>query len=659
LDLPRLHGLIALDLETHDPFLKKLGPGWCFNGKQYGKIVGIALAFGENASSAYLPIRHETGHNYPEGEVLSWLKDNLEHPEPSLELVYHNGLYDRGWLLKEGIQPKCKQHDTMSMVAIHDEYRYHYSLDECGKDFLGYGKKEDELIAFAKQHGLHPKNDIWRMPGDTIVKRYAAEGDAAMTLLLAQKIYPLLARDNLLEIYDLEMRVQTVLLEMRKRGVRVDLKRAAKVAASLLGRENDAIKTLRDLSGVTAVNVWANRSLGAAADKMGVKYPTTPVRGDPSFQKEWLAQQAAKGCQFSSLVLAARRASKTRTTFIEGHILSHAVNGRVHAQYHPLRSDEGGAVSGRFASSDPNMQNLPNKEEEQTLEDAILVRGVFLPEEGQQWSSLDYSQQEPRLAVHYAALMGVPGSEEAVKAWHDNPRLDLHQFVADLTGVPRGNAKILNLAIMYGEGGLKLCKQLGLPTQWITKNGTHIEVAGEEGQRIIDAHAAKVPWLKRISKIVVRKAQRSGCIRTIGGRLRRFAQEEFDPETRRWEIKPETAHWGFAYKAFNALIQGSAADQLKIAMVTAYEQHGVVPLVSVHDELGVNSDDAVAAQKCMEEAVNLRVPTIVDKSDGPNWGATLTVPEPTDPVLEAIQKDDDRRAEDSEPGTERDRRENS
>ena len=195
--------------------------------------------------------------------------------------------------------------------------------------------------------------------------------------------------------------------------------------------------------------------------------------------------------------------------------------------------------------------------------------------------------------------------------------------VVELTGQPRGYAKILNLAVMYGEGGAKLCKQLGLPTKWITKGERHLEVAGDEGQAIIDEYHRRVPFMKRIADLVSRRAKKVGMIWTLGGRRRRFAQEKFNPETRRWEVTPETAHYAFAFKAFNALIQGGAADQMKMAMVQGYEQHDIVPLVTVHDELGVNSDDAENTVKCMNEAVTLRVPMLVDRADGVNWGATL------------------------------------
>jgi len=624
MEFPRLSGLIALDTETRDPFLKKqLGPGWCFGGERYGNIVGVSVAWTAetgDVDSIYLPIRHETGQNLPEQHVLRWVDDLLH--DPSIEVAYHNRLYDRGWLRRSGVNSTVKEHDTTTMVALDDEYRHSYSLDNCARDYVGEGKDETGLREFAKQHKLNPKSDIYRMPGH-VVAPYATQ-DARATLLLAKKLLPVLAADGLMTIYDLEMRLIPLLLEMRWRGVRVDEGRAEQVRKGLLQREKDALKALQTLAGCP-VDVWANRSLGRAADKLGVKYPLTAKRKDPSFTKDWLRAQSEMGNEFARLVWACRKFGKVRSTFIDGHVFAHAVNGRIHTQFHPIRSDEGGAVTGRFSSSDPNLQQLPNKEEEQSRDDAILVRGLFLPEEGQLWSSCDWSQQEPRLAVHYADLMGCEGAHEAAERYRKDPTTHFHKMVAELMGLQEeyGRAKILNLAVMYGEGGAKLCKQLGLPTKWITKGERHLEVAGEEGQAIIDEYHRLVPFMKRIADLVSRRAKKVGMIWTLGGRRRRFAQEQFNPETRRWKVTPETAHYAFAFKAFNALIQGSAADQMKMAMVMGYEQYDIVPLVTVHDELGVNSDDADNTVKCMNEAVTLRVPMLVDRADGVNWGATL------------------------------------
>jgi DNA polymerase I-like protein with 3'-5' exonuclease and polymerase domains len=620
---PRLHDcLLALDLETHDPVLKRLGPGWCFGGKEFGKIVGIALTWGDaDTDHLYLPIRHETGKNFPDTQVLRWLKTILE--DPSVSVVYHNGLYDRGWLRREGIIPKGKQHDTMVQAAVFDEYRRSYSLNACGLEYLGRGKNEAELKDTAKKLGLNPKVDLWRLPGD-IVGKYSsgALGDSGLTWGIHHYLMPRLADQGLLPIYELEMRLQPVLIEMRARGVRVDLNRAAKVQEGLRKRERASVVALQKLSGLP-VDLWANRSLGRAADKLGIEYPRTKKRGDPSFTKDWLAAQAKLGNKFAELVLAGRKASKTQNTFIEGHILGHQVRGRIHAQFHPLRSDDGGAVTGRYSSSDPNLQQLPNKEEEQSRDDAILVRGLFLPEVGQQWCSLDYSQQEPRLALHYADIMGVAGAREAVEMYRANPRTDFHQYTADLTGEPRSRAKILGLAVMYGKGGASLCHDLGLPTKWITKDGRHLEVAGDEGQAIIDAYHNHVPFLKAIAKVVTRRATKKGVLWTIGQRRRRFAQEYFNSDTRRWELKPETAHFQYAYKGFNALIQGGAADQIKKATVDAYEYDRTVPMATIHDENAVNSDNGGTMYKAMMEAYELRVPVVVDRAEGPNWGATL------------------------------------
>jgi DNA polymerase I-like protein with 3'-5' exonuclease and polymerase domains len=629
---PRLHGIVACDLETHDPALKRLGPGWCFTGKEWGKVVGIALAWGrpECPEAVYYPIRHETGSNLDADSVLKYVGDLSA--DPDVHFVFHNRLYDRGWLLREGIPSRGGEHDTQTLAALCDEYEPSYKLDALGRKYIGEGKDETELIKQAKAHGLNPKQDLWRLPGQ-VVAPYGMQ-DARLTLKLYYHYLVKLAAEDLGRVYDLEMRLQAVLLAMRMRGIRVDQDGAQRALEGLRAREMASVARLQNLAGVP-VDVWANKSLGRAADKLGITYPLTPKRRDPSFNKDWLAAGMKAGMEFARLVHVARRANKMRSMYVQGYFLEKMVHGRIHPQFHPLRSEdkgrgERGAVSGRLASSDPNMQNLPSREDEGTKEDAKLIRSLCLPEEGEEWSACDISQQEPRLAVHYADLMGVPGAREAAVQYQRNPKTDFHQFVVELMGPhlahlthPRDWAKILNLAVMYGEGGAKLCKQLGLPTKWITKNNVKREVAGEEGEEILCQYNANVPFMRRISNLVSRHAKTRGYIITLGGRRRRFAQEEFDPKTRTWLLKAETAHYAFDYKAFNALIQGSAADQLKIAMVNGYEAFGIVPLVTVHDENGVNSTDGDRMVRVMVDAVQLRVPVVVDRADGPNWGATL------------------------------------
>lgn len=590
-EFPRLSGVVGLDLETRDPNIKLRGPGWATGD---GEVVGISLAWG-NGESGYWPIRHEPGGNLDPDIVLAFIGELIA--DASITLVGHNLLYDMGWLRREGYQHKAKLVDTFLAASLLDEYRASYSLDAVAKTYLGEGKDESLLEKSCKAWGLSGKGDLWRLP-PTHVGPYA-EADARQTLALWRALEPLLKSEELEGIFDIESRLLPLLLEMRWRGVRVDLERAESGQKVLLGKEEELLRWLEQKAGKT-VDIWAADSIASACDSLGVAYERTTT-GRPSFRQEWLVSHEHPFCK---ALVKARSVNKTRTTFLEGYVLGMSTNGRIHAQFNQLRSDDSGTVSGRFSSSNPNLQNLPARDDSL----GPWIRSLLLPEEGQLWAACDYSQQEPRLTVHYAALSRATGAEKAVDAYRNDPTTDYHQLVADLTGLPRKQAKALNLGMIYGMGGAKLCSSLGLPTKMITtKSGAPREVAGEEGDAILEQYHQRMPFVKALQEDVTRRAGSRGFIRTLLGRRCRFG----------------TGGKDFAYKALNRLIQGSAADQSKAAMLALWEEHQVCPLVIVHDEMGVSVSDEKAANhvaRVMETAVELLVPSKVDVAIGDSWG---------------------------------------
>lgn len=260
------------------------------------------------------------------------------------------------------------------------------------------------------------------------------------------------------------------------------------------------------------------------------------------------------------------------------------------------------------------------------------MRSLFLAEEGQQIASLDYSSQEPRLAVHFAMLAGLGGAAEAVEQFKHNPRTDYHKMVADMANISRTYAKSLNLGLAYGMGGAKLARSLGLPTQWmqIVKRGTKtewveidesqvddlrrshydcIEVAGDEAKAIIRKWEEGVPFMRGLYTLSSKVAENRGFIKTLLGRRCRF------------QLGPD-GKYGFTHKAMNRLCQGSAADQTKQGMLDLWRQ-GSVPLLTVHDELVFsveNESEARTYAPIMENAIPLKVPSIVDVNLGKTWG---------------------------------------
>lgn len=620
MDFPELTGLVGFDTETRDPTIKTLGPGWCFN-RNDGYIVGVSLAW--ETGQEYWPLYHEGGGNIenPDG-FWAWLK--AQAAKPDITWVGHQTMYDRGWLGRHGVGLRGKVHNTQTMGALIDEYRRgRYSLDDMGSDFIQQRKDESELNAYAKSHNLDPKMDLWRIPGN-IVRGYGVQ-DA----ILPRNLFPVLRQrildEELTEVYDLEMDLEPLLLAMRRQGVRVDIERAQQVAHDLEKLEQNLLRELQGLVG-KPVEVWNAEGISQIFDAKGLSYNMTPKTKKPSFRAHWLE---AHTDPVAHQILQIRQLNKTRTTFVEGYVLEHNHQGRIHCQFNPLPSDEGGAVSGRFSSSDPNLQNLPARDKEA----GPLVRSLFLPEDGALWCSGDYSQQEPRLMVHFAALIGQnelaskgvmsPVWESALLTadrYRNDPSMDFHNFMVELTGLVRKVAKNIALGRAYGLGGAGFCKQTGFPIRTYVKkvNGVEktIEVAGPEGQAALDQFDAAVPFVGALSKECQNRAQRRGYITTIKGRRCRFSTPRVSGSDGR----------AFPYKALNRLIQGSAADQMKAAMLAVWRELGHVPHVTVHDELGISVQDERQAQeiaRVMEDCVPMLLPSKVDLSVVENWGEVL------------------------------------
>lgn len=611
-DFPRLSGVVALDVETYDPNLKTVGPNWCRPG--VGHLAGFSLAW--HGEERYYPIGHAGEVNLDRANCLRYLADLAG--DTRVQFVCHNTPYDFGWVWgREGIKFANRPWDTQAAVALLDEYRQRnnlgYNLNAVGRDYCGILKDETKLAEAAAYFGLQTKHDLWKLD-PKYVGEYA-ETDAGNCLEIWYTVEPLLRSQNLWGIFDLEMRYAVVVAAMRQRGVRVDVDRAVRFRDRLVQLEAEAAKQLRDLIGFE-VPVWEAAQLAKAFDKRSIDYPYTAPsdahpNGQPSFTAPWLKTVEDP---LAKLVLQKRRYEKVRGTFVEGFFLDLATNGRVYPQINPLPTDDSGAVSGRSSCEKPNLQQLSAKDPEMAVE----VRGLCLPEEGSDWAALDYNQQEPRLAVHFAYLAGVRGAKRVVEQYRRNPRIDFHGMVGDLGGDAistdplqrRPKAKILNLALIYGKGEAATCRELGLEVEVIkTKRGKIMEVAGPEGKAFLEAYHKVVPFVNGLKDACKRAVKVKGYIRTLLGRRCRFGEGK--------------AH---DHMAVNRLVQGSAADQLKKANVDLYEQLGEIPLVNVHDENGLNkwSDRQIElAVQCMVETTPLEVPVVVDVAVGRNWGEAL------------------------------------
>jgi|TARA_R110002012_G_scaffold8941_1_gene41123 DNA polymerase I-like protein with 3'-5' exonuclease and polymerase domains len=588
---------IAIDLETNDPGLITSGSGSVVGR---GHIAGIAVAV--EGWSGYYPIQHENGGNIDKKLVFGWLQEILN--QENTTFIFHNAMYDVCWLRAAGLIIKGKIVDTMIAASLVNENRFKFDLNSLAKEYVGIGKDENVLRIAAKDFGVDPKAEMWRMPA-MYVGEYA-ERDAEVTLKLWQRLSIELHNEELMDIFNLETKLFPCLVDMRFKGVRVDLEHAAKLKKNLIIREDKILKNIKDLVGFD-IEINAARSIAKGFDKLKLPYDRTEKSNEPSFTKNFLQNHPHP---LPKAIADAREINKARTTFIDS-ITKHSSKGRIHADINQIRSDQGGTVTGRFSMSNPNLQQIPARHPEL----GPMIRSIFIPEEKCKWGTFDYSQQEPRILVHYAKLQNLEGVDEIVDAYNEGDA-DFHQVVADMAGIERKQAKTINLGLMYGMGKNKLMSELGLQK--------------EAAEKLIKQYHAKAPFVKQLMDNVTRKAENRGKIRTLGGRACHFnfwtptqfgvftplpleqARKEYDEPLKR----------AFTYKALNKLIQGSAADMTKKSMVALYE-NGIIPHIQIHDEVDISIESPEQAEKIieiMESAVTLKVPNKVDYESGKNWG---------------------------------------
>jgi DNA polymerase I-like protein with 3'-5' exonuclease and polymerase domains len=593
---------IAIDLETKDPELKSRGSG-AVSGK--GNIVGIALAV--EGWSAYYPIAHEGGGNLEKEKVMAWIKEVCELPNVK---IFHNAMYDVCWLRAAGIRIKGHIVDTMVMASLIDENRLSYTLNSISYEFLGEVKDEKTLIEAAQSWGIDPKSEMYKLPA-MYVGNYA-EKDAKLTLELFKVLSREIQKQNLQNVFDLETQLFPCLIDMKFKGVRIDTDKAQQLKLQLVKQENELLLKVKQETGIEA-QIWAARSIAEIFDKLKLSYERTEKSSAPSFTKNFLQEHKHPIVQ---MIAKAREINKAHTTFIDT-ILKFNYKGRIHADINPIRSDQGGTVTGRFSYANPNLQQIPARNKEL----GPMIRSLFLPEIGHKWGCFDYSQQEPRLVVHYAATTEPICFDESVtKIVNEfkNNQADFHKTVADMAGISRTQAKTINLGLFYGMGKAKLQAELGLNTK-------------AEAELLFNQYHNNVPFVKELMNKTSQFAQTSGSIGTLLGRRCRF--NKWEPATfgmhtpMTFEEAERTYGRGrirraMTYKALNKLIQGSAADMTKKAMLDLYSE-GIIPHIQIHDELDISVIDDNQAKKIveiMESAVTLAIPNKVDYESGETWG---------------------------------------
>jgi DNA polymerase I-like protein with 3'-5' exonuclease and polymerase domains len=601
----RLEGAtIGVDTETCDRGLQAgHGAGWAWLGG--GRVVGYSVS--ADNCRVYLPVAHEGGGNVDADQARRWLNHVLG--DETQTKVFAHAQYDLGWSRRDGVTVKGPVVDVQWVEALIDEYRRTYSLDDLARDRLGVQKDESLLRDAAKAHGFHPKNELWRLHSK-YVGPYA-EVDAELPRKLWEIQRHVLEAEGLMAVHALEHSLIPLYLDMRWRGVRIDQDYAEQLRTRFKGEGATMLEEIRRRTG-QAVEPWAAKSVAKVLDAEGIKYAAT-ANGGPSITKGFLERTDH---WFTKAILRVRELDKLVGTFLEGQLIDQLHNGRVHGEIHPLKSDDGGTVTGRLSMSNPNLQFIPTRTEE-----SKLIRRCLLPERGELWASPDFSQQEPRLLVHYAYLAGMPGAREARERYHDDPSMSYHKFTAELMSIDDYKlAKILNLAIIYGRGVGETAVQLGRST--------------DDTKRMFADHEREMPFAKALARKCQSLVQQRGYIVSLTGRRMRFpVWEPRDWDARTGEMLPlEKARerWpgqelvrARIHKALNSLIQPAAADQTKLAMRAVMDAgYGSRVLVQVHDELGCSVPDEKTGRdiaEIMEGAVRLEVPTKVDLAVGPSW----------------------------------------
>ena len=592
---------IAIDLETKDPNLKTRGSG-AIQGM--GEIVGFAIAV--DGWSGYYPIAHEGGGNMDRQKVLKWIKEVLETPATK---IFHNAMYDVCWLKAYGFKINGMIVDTMVMASLIDENRFSFTLNSISFEYLREVKDEKALKEAAESFGLDAKAEMYKLPA-MYVGNYA-EKDAELTLELFKTLSREIKKQNLENIYQLETELFPCLIEMKFKGVRVDVEKAHKLKQQLSTEEKQLLLEVKKHTG-EEVEIWAARSIAKVFDKLALPYELTSKSKLPSFTKNFLSEHPHPTIK---LIAKAREINKAHTTFIDT-IIKHQYKGRIHADINPIRSDQGGTVTGRFSYSNPNLQQIPARNKDL----GPMIRSLFIPEVNHKWGCFDYSQQEPRLVVHYAAATEPICFDDSViniVEKFKNDSVDFHQTVADMADISRTQAKTINLGLFYGMGKNKLQAELGL--------------SKVDADNLFNKYHENVPFVKDLMNRTSNHAQASGSIGTLLGRKCRF--DKWEPNTfgmhtpMSYEEAERTYGRGrikraFTYKALNKLIQGSAADMTKKAMLDLYKE-GIIPHIQIHDELDISIESKEKAKKIieiMENAVTLSVPNKVDYESGDTWG---------------------------------------
>lgn len=620
---PDLNGekIIGLDIESHDPSLTTRGPGFLRGDAQ---ISGISVATSDRAW--YFPIRHLGGGNMDREAVVSFIRDLTSREDRFI--CGANLQYELEGLHSETIDVKSKLIDVQLAEALIDEESDDNSLDALARKYLGKRKDETLLKQAADALGLKSvKGSLWKLHSK-YVGPYA-EYDAMAPLQIFAKQLETLKKESLESVFQLECKLLPLLWKMRQQGICMDLDRASRLSKTLKMQE-DTLRLAMKVKYGTEIDEMSGGKIAMICDRLGIKYPRTES-GNPSFTADFIEGTIHP---FFDDLSDLRELSGLRNKFVDKWILGNVVGDKIHPQWKQIavsgneeEGNNGGTRTGRMAASNPNPQQIPAgkyRKSGKPNDIGAEIRACFIPHsKSLKWMKSDYSEQEPRILMHFASLCGFTGAQEIVNKYQDRS-FKVYPFMMEISDLDKRPAKDCYLGRCYGMGIKKLAYKF---------NKTE-----EEAREILRKFDGGVPCVKEIADAAMSAAQRRGYVKTLLGRRRHFdfwepcnsfklRQNGVDCLPVRLEQAKEKWHGlqlqrANTHKALNSIIQGSAADMIKSAIVKNYEEHGDLPYMPVHDELNYGVTDEAHANKLhhgIETCVDMRVPTVSNMTIKEYW----------------------------------------
>lgn len=577
---------MVIDIETKDPELLDKGPGVF---RDDGYILGVGVYAPFMHLKKYFNLAHPDCTEELHERNVKQLRELLAMP---CTKVFVNALYDLGWLVNWSYHFEINgtYEDVITREALLDAYSPSYSLDYLSKKYGSKGKREDRIARICEENGWKgaPQKHLWKMNASDISEYMS--GDLEEPAIIFEKQQPMLEAQNLLTVNDVECRLLRCILDMSKEGFLVDKSRRQEVSDMLHNTYRNALISFEEKYG-ELVNFNSGKELERLFNRLGLPVEYT-AKGNPTFNNAALLASGDVGHDIIHL----KEIKTVMNNFVDGALVDFVCpDGRIHCNFYPAKKDDGGTVTGRFACRYPNLQQIPAKKEKFGDE----IRSILVPNEGCWYGAPDFKQVEYRVLSHFASG---PGADEIRKAYNEDPKTDYHKYVMDLTGLDRKHAKNLNFGCLYGMGLNTMSSKFGIPM--------------DKCKMIADQYYSNMSFVKPTMRAVQNVASARGYVRTILGRRARVSQQMREQNR--------------LYPMLNYLIQGTAADIMKMGMVKCYEK-GLFDIcrchVTVHDELGLSvpktkegMEAYIEIQRTLATAIELSVPLYTDPDLGTSWG---------------------------------------